>query len=633
MSKMRVSGAALVTVLLVSTAACTGDDAPDGDDPAEAATRVAEDLAAGLGEGTIDVDVTGVEAEKAQRALEKLTDGMGDATADVSVTGVTVTGQEATADLEWTWTIPGSEPWSYTAPATLAGGGDSWALRWSPELVEPSLKRDESLDVDTVAARRGDITGADGAKLVTERPVFRFGIDKARAKPARQPAAARDLAALLDIDQGAFVKQVREAGDQAFVEAVVLRESDATPAIRSGAADIDGAGVLTDRVPLAPTKEFARAILGSVGPVTAEMVEEEDSPYVAGDEAGLSGLEARYDEQLRGTPGVVVQAVDGEGGERTLHRVKPVPGTPLRTTLDPRLQQQADDILANVGPASGLVAIRPSDGAILAAASGPGSEGYNTATYGQYAPGSTFKIVSALGLLRSGLDVSSTVPCTSTITVDGKGFKNYDDYPSGGLGDIPLRTALANSCNTAFISQAGELDDATLQDAAAALGLGVDHDLGFPAYFGSVPKSASETEHAASMIGQGKVLASPMSMAAVVASVVEGATVVPVLLPEHETDGTTPSQPLTAQEAGQLRTMMRQVVASGSGAPLGDLPGPPALAKTGTAEYGSGEPLPTHAWMVAAQGDLAVAVFVERGDSGSGTAGPLLEAFLRAAGS
>ena len=134
--------------------------------------------------------------------------------------------------------------------------------------------------------------------------------------------------------------------------------------------------------------------------------------------------------------------------------------------------------------------MRPSTGDILAAANGPGTDGYNMATFGQFAPGSTFKSVSSLALLRDGLTPSSTVPCTDRIVVDGKAFENYDDYPAGGLGRIPLRTAVANSCNTAFISQAGKLSDDALADAAASLGMGVDHDLGFPAYFGSVEPPA-----------------------------------------------------------------------------------------------------------------------------------------------
>ena len=213
--------------------------------------------------------------------------------------------------------------------------------------------------------------------------------------------------------------------------------------------------------------------------------------------------------------------------------------------------------------------------------------------------------------------------------VDGKTFKNYDDYPSSGLGRISFEDALANSCNTAFISQRDKLGPQSLAQAAAALGLGVDHDTGFSSYFGEVGQSASETQAAASMIGQGTVLASPMAMATVVASVVKGSAVLPRLVPDHEVQQKPPAEPLTAAEAGQLRTMMRAVVERGSGTVLGDLPGGPVIAKTGTAEFGDKPPLPTHAWMVAGRGDLAVAVFVERGDSGSGTAGPILRQFLQ----
>ena len=176
------------------------------------------------------------------------------------------------------------------------------------------------------------------------------------------------------------------------------------------------------------------------------------------------------------------------------------------------------------------MAIRPSDGAILAAANGPGNGGLNLATFGQYAPGSTFKSVSSLALLRSRLKPDTPVDCSTSVTVDGKRFENYDDYPSSALGRIPFRTALANSCNTAFISERARLKGTDLADAAASLGLGVDHDLGFPAYFGSVDPPTTETGAAADMIGQGTVLASPMAMATVIASIEAGKLVVPRLV-------------------------------------------------------------------------------------------------------
>jgi cell division protein FtsI/penicillin-binding protein 2 len=240
--------------------------------------------------------------------------------------------------------------------------------------------------------------------------------------------------------------------------------------------------------------------------------------------------------------------------------------------------------------------------------------------------------VSSLALLRAGLTPQSPVPCTRSIVVDGKTFTNYSDYPSSALGAIPLRTAVANSCNTAFISQAPSLSGTQLFDAGVSLGIGLDHDLGFPAYFGKTdPDTGSETGAAAQLIGQGTILASPMVMATVIASVQNGALVVPRLVDGVSVSAPDGAQPLTETEVTALRGMLRAVVTDGSGRGLLDLPGPPAIAKTGTAEFGSGAELQTHAWMIAAQGDLAVCVYVDIGASGAQTAGPILEAFLRAA--
>jgi cell division protein FtsI/penicillin-binding protein 2 len=133
------------------------------------------------------------------------------------------------------------------------------------------------------------------------------------------------------------------------------------------------------------------------------------------------------------------------------------------------------------------------------------------------------------------------------------------------------------------------------------------------------------------MIGQGSVLASPLAMAAVAASVAQGTAVVPRLLPDQPVQQVQPAQPLTPQEATALQEMMRAVVTEGTATFLGGVPGPPVGAKTGTAEFGTDTPLKTHAWMIAFQDDLAVAVFVEVGQSGSQTAGPILEQVLRAA--
>ena len=542
---------------------------------------------------------------------------------------VTTEDDTASATLAWTWQLDGAE-WTYETPVEATRRDEGWQVSWTPALVAPDLAEGEALAVGSLAPERGQVLGAGDATIVGPRPVVRLGLDKTQAESAQWRASARAIARLLDVGVGDFVARVEAAGEKAFVEALVLRAEDAATTLTPAYSDIPGAVRLEDEVPLAPTREFAAPLLGVVGDATAEVVEASDGAIVPGDVVGLSGLQARYDEQLRGTPGVRVSATGGET-DRTLFEQAPTPGQPLRLTLDPALQQKAEQVLAGTAPVSALVAIRPSSGDILAAANGPGNDGLNAATFGQYAPGSTFKVVTSLALLRAGLTPETPVACDATTVVDGKTFKNYDDYPASGIGRIILRRAVANSCNTAFISERDRLDDGALAEAAGSLGLGIDRDLGFPAYFGQVPPPEGETEKAADLIGQGKVLASPMAMAAVAASVRSGTTVTPRLVLDHEVPAAAEPTPLTPQEAEQLRGLMRAVVTEGSGNFLADLPGEVG-AKTGTAEYGSPDAsgaLPTHTWMIATQDDLAVAVFVETGVSGSQTAGPLLEQFLR----
>ncbi|WP_193612565.1 penicillin-binding transpeptidase domain-containing protein [Nocardioides lijunqiniae] len=618
-----------LTALVLLLAACdsSGDPADRGPDPDAAAQALADGLVSG---DLADVPFTQATSAEVKAELGEVVKGMGEVEPTVEAGDVTTDGDTATATLSWTWPIAADRPWTYDSEATLSRVDDEWQVVWTRELVEPSLGASTTLDLTPVRAARGDIVGARGLKIVTPRDVVRLGIDRGQVPAAQAGASARSLARLVGIDVAPFVKQVRGAGALAFVEAIVYRADQVPPRVGSGYEQIPGARALGDDVPLAPSREFAAPILGTVGEVTAEMVAEDPERYQPGDQAGLSGLQSRYDEQLQGMPGAVVNAVGSDGKERELFRVDGAPGRPLELTMDLDLQVEAELLLRDVGPSSAIVALRPSNGDILVAANGPGTGGQNIATFGQFAPGSTFKTASTLALLRAGVTPDTPVPCTTTLTVDGKRFKNYSDYPASAVGRIPLRTALANSCNTAFISQAPKLGELDLFEAAASLGMGIDHDLGFPAYFGQVEPAASRTEKAANLIGQGRVLASPMAMATVVASVQQGSVVVPRLLPSVEV--TPPDvEPLTAGEARELKAMMRGVVTDGSGAGLQDVPGPEVIAKTGTAEFERGGRVETHAWMIAAQGDLAVAVFVELGASGSRTAGPILEAFLRKA--
>ncbi|MDP5225985.1 MULTISPECIES: penicillin-binding transpeptidase domain-containing protein [Arthrobacter] len=618
----------------------------DGRKGAEAASQQLASALAALDAGKAPFDAGGTSDVPA--ALKEITAGMGSSRPVVTVSSVNLDGQKATASLTFDWPLSGSH-WKYSTQAHLGKDGDSWKTQWQPDLLAPGLQQGETLTVSTTAPPRADITGAGNAVLVTNRPVLELGLDKSRLGGKDPVAVAGQLAKLADVDAGEFAARVKTAGAQAFVSAITYRADspEAKALTPDKLASIPGARTVDSTLALAPDRTFARAVLGTVGEVTAEQVEKSKGELKAGDMAGLGGLQSRYDRQLRGTSGVEVHAVKAQSGSssqeadtqkdsRVLFEEKPTPGQPLKTTLDVRLQQLADSTLSKVtNTASALVAIRPSDGAVLAAASGPGSNGYNTAMLGQYAPGSTFKIVDSLALVRDGKSPSSTVSCTPSVTVDGRVFKNAPGYPESAMGQVPLETAFAHSCNTAFINARDTVTQAQQESAARGLGVGLpESDLGFDAFLGSVPETASGTEHAASMIGQGKILLSPLAGAVMAASVAKGAPVTPHLVAgETGAASSSPSapvidKPITAAEAAPLRQLMRAVVTSGHAGFLSSVSGAPVGAKTGTAEYGTENPPKTHAWIVATHGDLAVAVFVDDGGFGAETSGPLLKAFL-----
>ena len=642
-----------VSALALTLVSCSGDK-PSPQDAAEA-------LAAGLAAGDVaGLSFAGTDPASVTADLEELLTGMGGVQPAVSVAEVEQGDDDddaATASLSYAWDFNGdaAPDWTYTTSASLARAeDDAWQVRWEPAVVYQDLSAGERLDRTYVQAPRAEILGAGGQALVTQRAVFRVGIDKTKVDEAGIAASAAALAGLLELDPAAYTASVEAAGAEAFVEAITVR-SEEQPDLPEKVAGIPGAAALPGSLELAPSRTFARALLGSVGEATAELIEKSEGSLSAGDRTGLSGLQQQYDAQLRGTDGTTVSVVDAAGEvTATAFSSAPVPGTPLATTLDARLQSLAESVLEDEPSASAIVALRPSTGEVVTVANGPGSEGQQTALLGQYPPGSTFKIATSLALLRQGTTPDTALSCPAELLVDGRKFNNASSYPAAFVGEIPLRDAFAQSCNTAFIGTRDTVPQEALASAAADLGIGVEQQLGAPAFFGSVPETAQGTNHAASMIGQGKVLASPLAMAVAAASVGAGERVAPVLVtpaadapaqggssastsasasPSPSSSPSPDAGPadagsLTAAEATSLRELMRGVVTEGGANMLLNVPGEPVLAKTGTAEFGSETPPRTHAWVVALQGDLAVAVFVEEGELGSTSGGPLMKAFL-----
>ena len=515
--------------------------------------------------------------------------------------------------------------WSYPGALTLKENEDdsdparAWLVDWSPAAVHPKLTADTALARVRELPPRAEILDRKGEPLVSEQPVVRVGVVAGKI-PAEE---LKKLTELLKLDYDALAKRSQNTPAGQFVEAVVLRRAE-YQAVGPRVNDISGVVTRNDTLLLAPSRQYARSVLGSVGPATKETLEKAGPMVSSVDAIGLSGLQASYQQQLAGQPGGrvnLVKAADGSVLE-TLHEFTPTPGTPLQISLDKQVQDAAERALESIAGNASLVAIDTETGEILAVANSPADRaGEERALGGRYPPGSTFKIITTTALLRDGLSPSDTVACPSTITVNGKPFENYDGL--GSLGDVPFSKDFTESCNTAFISKAKDLGPDVLKGAAGSFGIGSKWDLGLSSFSGSVPTSTGSVDQSAASIGQGRVLMSPLAMAAVAAAVASGTPRTPQLI-----FGASPAAALPAlPEAQTLRDLMLATVSSGSAKVLA-IPGEEIGAKTGTAEYGSGAKAGLHAWMVGFLDRIAFAVIVENGVSGSQTAGPIARQFL-----
>ncbi|MFG1806073.1 penicillin-binding protein 2 [Streptomyces sp. NPDC049040] len=242
----------------------------------------------------------------------------------------------------------------------------------------------------------------------------------------------------------------------------------------------------------APYKSNAAQVLGYLGPVTDDEVsasEKTSTPLLRSDQIGRSGLESVYDDQMRGTAGVTRYEVDNLG--RVIGKAGDTPAKPgsnLVTSIDAKVQAVTEKELngamvaarktydsishTNYKADSGAAVVMDNrTGQIIAMASLPtydpnewvggiSSKAYNAlmdkksdfpllnrAIQGQSAPGSTFKVISTSAAINAGYPPDGNYPCTSSMTIGNREFKNFENE---SFGDISLGRALEVSCDTVF---------------------------------------------------------------------------------------------------------------------------------------------------------------------------------------
>ncbi|HEX4253504.1 MAG TPA: penicillin-binding transpeptidase domain-containing protein, partial [Streptosporangiaceae bacterium] len=534
---------------------------------------------------------------------------------------VTTSGSTAREPVTEKLQLSGLGPVTLRTTLRLAQVNGKWLVRWAPSTITPKLGTTDKLSLQTTWPTRAAILGASGQALTSQSGQITVGVEGSRIKNASTLTSALVAA-------GASHQQASSAVTAAqvhpsFFEPVFTVSQARYEQLKPTLYPLPGTVFESSSAQQAITSGLSSGIVGTVGAITAQELKNLGGAYTAGSVVGQTGLEASAERQLAGTPAATVEVVTASGAHvATLATLAGHAGTPVKTTIDPAVQAAAESALSGEKKSAALVAVDATTGDLLAVAN-TNAGGYDQAILGGFPPGSTFKVLTSSALIEKGLTPSSAASCPTTATVDGEVFHN-----SEGEGQVSnLLHAFAQSCNTAFIGLAtSKLQASDFPAVAAAYRLGKPIQMGTPAYPGSVPLPSDKADLAATSIGQGQVLLSPLNLALVAAAVDTGTVRAPRLVSGAPDDSAATSA-LPGSVVTDLHQMMAQVVATGTAAGQG-LPGG-TYAKTGTAEYGTSNPLKIDAWLMGFKGNVAFAVLVVNSSGNGGpTDGPIAAKFL-----
>jgi penicillin-binding protein 2 len=552
-----------------------------------------------------------------------------------------------------------------------------------------------SVRTHRVQAPRGMILDRNGEILVDARPAL--GITLVPSETEDLELTLRRVARLAGADEAELLQRHgRPSGAARFKPQLVLQDLDRAAFARIGERLWALPGVHSEYRTLRDYRygEMSAHLLGWLGEIDPESLEDREyQGYRPGDVVGRKGIEKLLERELRGRPGGENWLVDAHGRElELLSAVEPQPGLNVTLTLDRRLQQVAEHALDERGKAGAIVALDPRNGEVLVLASRPGfdpnrfASGIDGAEWkalmndaraplhfralqGQYPPGSTYKLVTAIagleeGVIRPGLQVH----CGGSFRL---GRRTYRCWRRGGHGVVDVHKALVQSCDVFFYRVGLEVGVDRLAYYARSLGFGARTGIELPGELpGLVPTRAwkerrfgepwMEGETVSLSIGQGFNLWTPLQLAHAYAAVGHGGMRWrPFLVKRVQQPDGAILRETAPQAAGPLpfkeetlrivRDALRGVVQEprGTGGHMRNLPGGvEAAGKTGTAQVVGmkGDPpedeslIPEqyrdHAWFVtylpAENPRLAIAVLVEHGGHGGSAAAPIAAEVARA---
>jgi penicillin-binding protein 2 len=557
------------------------------------------------------------------------------------------------------------------------------------------LSLNNRIRLQSIDPPRGLIYDRNNQVLVENRPSFDVTITIKDARPVEQTISK--LADYLDVPAEELLQKLSSSKGISAYKPILLQQDigrNALAAIEAHKYDLPGIAINVKLLRHYLNVKDAAHLIGYLSEISAaELAGGKYPGRRGGDFIGKFGAEKAFEKYLQGTRGGRQVEVNANGRVvRVLKTVEAKPGQNIHLTIDHDLQKKTESLLQGVAGAA--VAMDPGSGRILALASSPSfDQNYfasgmsheqwdalksnpfrpmeNKAIQGEYPPGSTYKIITALAALEEGvIDASTEFFCPGYHRF---GNRIYRCWKGGGHGNVDIIKALAQSCDVYFY-QVGQLlgvDRLAWYAKASGLGSRTGINLGkegrgliptadWKKKRTGIPWQRGETLSVA--IGQGFNLATPLQMVDLTSAIANGGTrYKPIILDFITTaDGRIVYQnepqvigkvPLSAPSLELVRKGLWEVVNGDKGTArsirLADIE---ISGKTGTSQVISRKKNDTrseaerpahlrpHAWFIAyapsVAPEIAVAVLVEHGEHGSSAAAPiaaeLIKTFLRA---
>jgi len=552
------------------------------------------------------------------------------------------------------------------------------------------LSENNSIRLQNIDPSRGMIYDRGGKLLVDNRPSFDVSIILKDARPVKK--TIKKLSRYIKFPADELMMKIASKKDISLYKPVLLKQDigrDTMAAVEVHKYELPGIVVNVRPRRQYISRESAAHLIGYLGEINPGELSSGKFPGCRqGDLIGKFGAEKTYESFLRGKRGGRQVEVNAVGQIiKVLKTVDSHPGYNFYLTIDHAVQEKAEALLEGVVGAA--VAMEPATGQILALVSNPSFDQNNfvsgmskdqwdsltsdplkpltnRAVQGEYAPASTYKIVTAIAGLEEGIiDENTTFICPGYYKFQNR---EYRCWKKAGHGTMSIVKALAQSCDVFFYNVGQRVGVDRLAwyakecGLASRTGVNLDHEMR-----GLIPTAAwkkrrfgiewQEGETLSLAIGQGFNLVTPLQMVTLIAEVANGGTRYrPEILKHIETaEGkiireTKPQRigglPVSSKTMELVKQGLWEVVNYEKGTARGArIHGVDVSGKTGTGqvisrkegEDESEEELPDHlkphAWFVAyapsESPEIAVAVIVEHGEHGSGTAAPIAKEMIK----